>query len=74
VEFQNKATCPYCSGPLTRRTEGETGKSFEWKVCGFCGVEFGPPWAEHQWADAAAEPDLLYSQQATFAKAAGETA
>lgn len=52
-----RGTCPYCLGPLKSMIEGETGRRIEWRICDFCGAEFGPPWPEQQWTEPTSEPD-----------------
>jgi hypothetical protein len=59
LNVDQRATCPYCLGPLGRRTEGDVGQQIEWKFCGFCGALFGPPWHEHQWTEPTSEPTAL---------------
>jgi hypothetical protein len=57
LSFEHCASCPKCFGPLRRVVEGETGDHREWKVCDFCGAEYGP-WVEKQWEEPTSEPDL----------------
>src|SRR5262245_49264268 len=52
-----RATCCILFGPLRRRVEGGVGHQLEWRVCRFCGTEFGPVWPEHQWPDPSSEPN-----------------
>ena len=54
-----RASCPKCFGPLRRVVEGEIGDHRQWKVCDFCGAEYGS-WVEKQWEEPTSEPDVAY--------------
>jgi hypothetical protein len=58
-KIYQRATCPYCFGPLVRVVEGEDpGMHLEFTVCGGgCqGRKFLPPWWEHQWSEPESRP------------------
>ena len=58
--YECQASCRLCYGPLERKLEGTVGDHLAWKVCKFCGTQYGPPWPEHQWEDPSSEPAPSY--------------
>lgn len=67
-DVNRRATCPLCYGPLDRKLEGEVGQRVEWKVCRFCGAEFGPPWPEHQWTEPSSEREVSEMRPVTLVR------
>lgn len=57
ISVECRASCPFCFGPLRLVVEGDVGDHRQWKVCDFCGAEYGP-WVEKQWEEPTSEPDV----------------